>query len=89
MNVVFALMGRELIEPLVAGVTDPMPLFMANVLALVVTQVSVVRAPGLTFVGDAESTHVGAGGGGGGGTLSTVTVALHVAVPPAPITVPV
>jgi hypothetical protein len=83
-KVVLAVIGRELVAPPRTGVTAPIPVSIENVLALVVTQVSVVCSPEFTLVGEATSVHVGAGG-----VVVTMTVAVQVAVPPTPVTVPV
>jgi hypothetical protein len=83
-NVVSAVIAGESTEPPTAGETEPMPWSIENVLGLVDVQVSVVRSPTFTRVGDAESVQVG-----GGGVVVTVIVAVQVAVPPLPVAVPV
>jgi hypothetical protein len=73
--------------PEATGVTAPMELSSVNVDALVVVHDSVEAEPLVTEDGSAESVQVGALGGGG--AVVTVTVAVHVTVPPGPVAVPV
>ena len=69
------------VEPEGTGVTVPTPWLIETDVAFVVDQVSEEGDPLATLVGPAVSVQVGGG--------STVTIAVHVLVPPAPVTVPV
>jgi hypothetical protein len=51
-------------DPLATGVTDPIPRFIENDVALFVVHDRVEADPVCMEEGDAESTQVGAGGGG-------------------------
>ena len=81
-NVVSPVMAFEVVEPLFAGVTLPMPWSIVNVSAFVVVQVSFVWSPEETVVGLALSVHETPCGG------MSVTVVWQWTVPPAPVAVP-
>ena len=68
-------------EPLGTGVTEPIPRLILKDVALLVVHKRFDDEPSTTVGSDAVSVQVGGG--------STVTVAVHVLVPPAPVTVPV
>ena len=68
-------------EPPETGVTDPMPWSMEMLVAFPVAHVSVDELPETIDVGLADSEPVGTG--------VTVTVAVRVIVPPAPVMVAV
>jgi len=82
---VSAVMAFEVVVPLTAGATLPMPWSMENVSASVVAQARIVVSPVVTDAGVAVSVQVGVAGGG----VETVMVTAQWAVPPAPIAVAV
>lgn len=84
-KVVFEVIFGVVTEPLASDVVLPIPLSIENETALVVVHESDdVPPPTGSEVGFAESVQAGAGG-----VPTTVIVALHVTVPPAPVAVPV
>lgn len=84
--VVFALRAGVDVEPPAIGVTFPKPWSMTNLAAFFVVHVRTEVPPVVTEVGEAESVHVGAFGFS---HRLTVTVAVHVTLPPEPVAVPV
>lgn len=81
---VVVVVGEVDVAPDATGVEEPIPLSIENDVAFVVVHESVEDEPVWIVAGLAESVHTGAGG-----TTLTATTAVQVAVPPAPITVPV
>ncbi len=79
--------GETTRVPLGTGVTEPMPWLIEKETAFVVVHVSVELLPSTMVTGFEERVQVGAEGGGGG--TFTLTIAVHDAVPPGPVAVPV
>lgn len=59
--------GLTVTEPLVAGVTVPIPLLITAEFALLVDQLNVLAFPTIIELGEPEKEPDGAAGGGGGG----------------------
>ena len=76
-------------EPEESGETGPTPLSMLNEKAFEVVHDNSDGSPVCMEVGLADRVQVGGGGPEGGTDVRTFTVAVHIAEPPAPLTVPV